>query len=1421
MPAQAASGLFSLDAMQDKPEEEAKTPAISSFFNLNSLQAPDDVAPDSDPDPVGVKPPPPAPLDPLPMAATPAPASNDFFASITASMTPTYTYAHVAPNKAKEDDWDPPPRVEKLPVDEWEPDEWDFDDKVETEEAAPLLIETNSSMLDESPVEQVLVLVEPEPNSSFPVEESMNAMSMIQNQAVLELEMQTPDPIFIPEPTLMDDTCSMKHLPPHPPALETTPPDASVSPESQTDLLLDMANILEPQNTHVPEPEPEHSVFELAVPVATEPASLLIMDPDTVVTKAPEQDPFLFAALDPMDEDMFVIDPPGSMGVEHTDSIETEPQELCAVPGKAQMSASSEPEVVIESQMPMTAVEEPGYTDSLETEPDYDYDSERSQMSPPSEPEVVFDNQAPFSESSTQNIADFAFIDQTTCIETPNSPSEDIIIEPAAMASGPAVATDHESASSVHFIETSGDLDDIDDDIYADDDDDLYDDEDEEDDEVDVAETELKETCDAALPPEEPLTAGMDVEPIMEPLPTPALISESVVSEPTITLPDIKHEGTDAQEATDLEIVPESAQIDEDNELVHIDPLPSDPGSEPVHSDEDNELVYLDPAFSERVEAETKRGPSNLESEMDAALKDSSPPTPAPPDEPSQPLDEPVQQSFFGFGSPAPTQTAASSIFGYMLSAAPFSDPSERNLNEDSHQFVDKAAKSQVAESAIRPTASRPVELRMAKPVFVLPEIVKMTAAGGEDSGADMIPASVLDAYTAQMQRMQDYHDSELQELKQQHEDQLQKTLASFNHEKCAAERDGLSERFMGKLRQKEEQLQEMMRINEGMKLKVDGLKRELDGTKEVLKEKEKSIGTVSSARDKEKQTLEQRLKEIRESEGIAKADINQLREQLKAAREEIANSEEAYGTLKARVKVVATELKDRRAECRTLDLKIEEMVETNEQLQAELNNMKLQLGDRDRNQTEKDEEMDNFKDKVKQLEEELKEADKKIQQRGLVGEKALAAYKKKAQNSMSVANARTAAATQAKEDAESEAQGARSAAEEAIQRAKDAEAAGKATLLEAREYVKEVEAERNELVQKAQDAVNALEQLQHSLAETKADCDAVRSSKEKMAGELNHVLMDLQLERNRTSELQQEVSDLQKRSNNLYDEVETLRDELRRKATAAFMAKSQSGSESVEAGQNGELKSGLTSAETTEAESTIIMLQRELKASNQAIKELKETLRSTIEQQIQRPVHSGGSEESTSPGQGTGPEIKSAGAPLFYAMEKQAELNTARSEINRLANLLGDAQSEKMEAFEAMQEMRKNMEEADARLRRYEKLGRKTKSAAQPVKQVPTRTLSPKRHISSASDSGDELMDDNNSASVNLEYLKNVMMSFFNAKTLAEKKALMPVVGSVLCLTPEEQHRAFVAVETSGSLENTGISLFENVGAQLGFKLV
>merc|ERR1719162_1799770 len=109
---------------------------------------------------------------------------------------------------------------------------------------------------------------------------------------------------------------------------------------------------------------------------------------------------------------------------------------------------------------------------------------------------------------------------------------------------------------------------------------------------------------------------------------------------------------------------------------------------------------------------------------------------------------------------------------------------------------------------------------------------------------------------------------------------------------------------------------------------------------------------------------------------------------------------------------------------------------------------------------------------------------------------------------------------------------------------------------------------------------------------------------------------------------------------------------------------------------------------------------------------------------------------------------------PLFYAMEKQAELTQARDEIARLANLVGDAESSKQEATDDMLAMKQLMEDAESRLQRHEQLQKR------PDEQE----------------------------SVNLEYLKNIMLSYLNATSIQEKKALLPVIGTVLCLTQQEQ---------------------------------
>ena len=197
--------------------------------------------------------------------------------------------------------------------------------------------------------------------------------------------------------------------------------------------------------------------------------------------------------------------------------------------------------------------------------------------------------------------------------------------------------------------------------------------------------------------------------------------------------------------------------------------------------------------------------------------------------------------------------------------------------------------------------------------------------------------------------------------------------------------------------------------------------------------------------------------------------------------------------------------------------------------------------------------------------------------------------------------------------------------------------------------------------------------------------------------------------------------------------------------------------------------------ADNPEAESTIMMLRQELEDANQAIKELKETLRSEVE----RKEEAGGDASAVNGdvnnhnGGGGGQQQNNNGAmPLFYAMEKQAELTQARNEIARLAGLLGDAESSKQEAIDNVEDFRLEMEQFRARAKREQQLGGPSEAAAK--------------------------QEEKDGGSVSIEYLKNVVLSYLNAKTVQEKKTLLPVIGTVLCLTKEEQKKAIDALDQS-----------------------
>jgi chromosome segregation ATPase len=512
----------------------------------------------------------------------------------------------------------------------------------------------------------------------------------------------------------------------------------------------------------------------------------------------------------------------------------------------------------------------------------------------------------------------------------------------------------------------------------------------------------------------------------------------------------------------------------------------------------------------------------------------------------------------------------------------------------------------------------------------------------------------------------------------------------------------------------------------------------------------------------------------------------------LEESNSKVQSVNEEYETLKGRVKVVAGELKDRRVESRDLQTKVDIMEKANEGLQDRITHLQAQGMDMNQNQSVTTQEMFSLRARVVELEAESTNAQKAMEEVKSKGEEALAAYKKKAQNSLSVGNARTASAVQAKEEAEMEARAARSTADSAMERALKAEANGREALAEARSYVKEMQAEVVNLDKIKDELTSAKEELKKA----QAIADESKLSSDTLGAQVQTLASQLQAEQERLSLTETDLTGSQDRSNELLDEIERLRRESKKTKDdlKRVTAEKKNLVENSEKSSNGFASAITTSTSTSslpknsmenaEAESTITMLRQELLDSNQAIKELKETLKATFIEMEELSAGGGGSETAASGMYMGGPSGASGGGgggatdmPLFYAMEKQAELTQARNEIARLAGLVGDSESTKQEALEAVAEMGIQMEQTQARLKRIEQLG----GGGGGVDDQASQSLS-----SPAPDT---------SGSVNLEYLKNVVLSYLNAKTVTERKFLLPVIGTVLCLTAEEKQKAMEAL--------------------------
>lgn len=480
----------------------------------------------------------------------------------------------------------------------------------------------------------------------------------------------------------------------------------------------------------------------------------------------------------------------------------------------------------------------------------------------------------------------------------------------------------------------------------------------------------------------------------------------------------------------------------------------------------------------------------------------------------------------------------------------------------------------------------------------------------------------------------------------------------------------------------------------------------------------------------------------------------------------------------------MAGELKERRSECRDLAAKIEELQQANDKWEEHISALDSQLSDRDRCGTEKDEEVGQLRSTIEDLAKQLKQSEKKLKAQETSFENDLATYKRKAQNSLSVANARAAAAIQAREEADLEANAARSTSATMMDRARVAEANGEKAMVEAKKYYEEMEKAKEKAVAELEVATNELETVRTSLADSLENLNRITAEKAGLAEECSRRSRDLETERSKLSALQLEIAETKVRARDLQNDATELRGQLQ-KARAADDAKSTSMSDEAPSPT-----SVHAPVEDTNSRATLMMLQKQLAEANAQIDELKELMHNALT--TEKPDGVGSMQQS--PGHENGSK-GNGGAPLFYAIEKQAELNTARNEINRLASLYSNLQSEKFEAQEALETALRELGEERAKLGRYEKLNQGVASSSP----------------------GSPAESDSNAGRTNIEYLKNIIMRYFGAKTLAEKKALIPVIGAVLCLTPDEQAKAVQNLDSSVGVEGFGMALFESFGSRVG----
>jgi chromosome segregation ATPase len=657
------------------------------------------------------------------------------------------------------------------------------------------------------------------------------------------------------------------------------------------------------------------------------------------------------------------------------------------------------------------------------------------------------------------------------------------------------------------------------------------------------------------------------------------------------------------------------------------------------------------------------------------------------------------------------------------------------------------------------------------------------------------VPDDIYEKFSQQIQRIEENYQVERQETEQRHLQALQQQQQLY--QQCELEKRELEEKLSNELRQKDEQLQEMYRRNEGFRLKLDGLKREVTGTQELLHGRDQELQKANQKYLNDLRAMEKRMNNSEKSANKYQEEVQSIQAKLDNTETELQSSKQEYETMKERAKDIAAELKHRRSECRQLQDSVAELTEQNNRLKSKVHSLEERLNHQGLNQSDKDKEIEMLRAQLTEAKEKMKTIENVWQEKLAKSENVLVEYKKRAQHSLSMSNSRTAAAVQAREEAELDARAARSTADAALERSVKAEVEAREAVAKAKLTVKAMEEERDEAMKRSDEMKYQLMAAEKLQVEKEREKESLLSTIQNKDMEIDRLRGCMNEADAKIASTQQKIMEYTNTIDDLREEISALRAELQRATASAVTVVSakndDEGSKVMKYAPSPILVNG--SHDESEDDSPLAALRMELREANDAIEDLKSALKNAVEmnEELQR-TYSGSDNNTASPDNTSRSDVgqthSTDATPLFYAMEKQAELKTARTEMNRLASLLADVQSEKMEAYDAMEEMRRRLDEAESRLKRHEKLGM----------------------ASNVLNTTDEATHDNNiSSAVNIEYLKHILLRFMNAKTQTERKTLVPVIGAVLELTPDEVQAATQNIERQSAsiVTGNGNSLF------------